>query len=152
MGNQATKAQPERVRLMKTVLKALAGTSIALLVFAAMGYYAMVLEGKAYKEAAIEFWGDQHDPNAADKAYWGWLGELYMPTGGPMIAPKHAGVCPDTELPLVPFRTNGDGGFKVLCGMGTDTTVEVLKTEEIPDQKFRDALLEAMDKRGDEPR
>jgi hypothetical protein len=105
-------------------------------VFLALGYQA-----KAYKQAAIGFWGEQYDPSENERmiSFGGVLNYL-MPTGGPMIGTSIPGVCPDTPLPMVPIKVNALGEGQVLCGFGSDTIVMGFNVDGIEDPDLREAL------------
>lgn len=100
--------------------------------------------GQQHKQAAIQFWGDQYDPQPHSQTDWGFIGNFVMPEGGPMISPSHAGVCPDTPLPLVPIKVNSEGKGQVLCGIGSDSMVMGFDVDRISDSSLRKHLKAAL--------
>lgn len=106
--------------------------------------FSLYMVGQQHKEAAIQFWGDEYAPQSGANADWGFIGNLVMPEGGPMISPTHAGVCHDTPLPLVPIKVNSQGKGQVLCGIGNDSMVMGFDVNRISDSDLRDHLKDAL--------
>lgn len=125
-------------------LALLAGTVMAM----SIGIY---MVGKDHKAAAVAFWGDTYDASDNSvKVDWGFIGNLIMPRGGPMVSPEAAGVCLDTPLPLVPIKVSADGRGQVLCGLGSNSMVMGFDVNKIDDAQFREAFKEAIaDEYGD---
>lgn len=106
--------------------------------------FAVYRVGHQHQEAAITFWGDQYAPEEdAGNVDWGFVGNIVIPTGGPMVATDIAG-CTDTPLPMVPIKVNSDGKGQVLCGVGTDAIVTGFDVERIQDDDLRKAMTEVL--------
>jgi hypothetical protein len=112
--------------------------------FALVTVFAVFRVGHQHQEAAIAFWGDQYAPDEdAGSMDWGFVGNVVIPKGGPMIATDIAG-CTDTPLPMVPIKVNGEGKGQVLCGVGSDAIVTGFDVENIQDAELRDAVIEVL--------
>lgn len=111
--------------------------------FALVTVFAVFRVGHQHQEAAISFWGDQYTPEDAGNVDWGFVGNIVIPSGGPMIATEIAG-CTDTPLPMVPIKVNKNGKGQVLCGIGADAIVTGFDVEHIQDVKLRDAVIEVI--------
>ncbi|TBW57418.1 hypothetical protein EZI54_07100 [Marinobacter halodurans] len=101
------------------------------------------MQARAYKSAAIDFWGDLYNPDEKQVIDWGLIGNLVIPKGGPIISRDYAGICPDTELPVVPIRYDASGRIQVLCGFGSDTIVMGFNLEH-QDEQFKSVLRDAI--------
>ncbi|WP_244053624.1 hypothetical protein [Aeromonas caviae] len=107
------------------------------LVGAGFIYYA----GKQHQQAAIDFWGEQYQPDAISAQIdWGFIGNLVIPRGGPIISPSIAGVCPNTPLPVVPLKIGPDGRSYVLCGIGSEAVATSFDVNAIEDEEMRKTL------------
>lgn len=99
-----------------------------------------------HQKAAEDFWGDEYDSNDSNDAIdYGYVGNLMMPEGGPLIATSLSGVCLDTPLPMVPVKLDRRGKGQVLCGIGSDSIVNGFDIEDIKDSSLRDALKRAIE-------
>lgn len=94
-----------------------------------------------HQTAAEHFWGEDYDPARDNAAIdYGYLVNLMMPEGGPLIATSIVQVCFDTPLPMVPIKLNPEGKGQVLCGIGPDSIVSGFKLENIEDEEIREAI------------
>lgn len=69
---------------------------LSVLLVAGYIYYA----GKQHQQAAINFWGEQYQPDAiSTQIDWGFIGNWVIPRGGPIISPGIAGVVSVNGVP-----------------------------------------------------
>ncbi|BBK14881.1 hypothetical protein OIPHN330_57420 (plasmid) [Citrobacter freundii] len=126
------------LRFIARVLRQLAIMFVlSVLIMAGYIYYA----GKQHQQAAINFWGEQYQPDAiSTQIDWGFIGNWVIPRGGPIISPGIAGVCPNTPLPVVPLKIGPDGRGYVLCGIGSDAVATSFDVNDIQDEEIRNTL------------
>lgn len=117
--------------------------------FALITVFAVYRVGHQHQEAAVVFWGDLYVPEEdSHRVDWGFVGNIVVPQGGPMIATGIAGVCEETPLPMVPIKVSSNGKGKVLCGVGTESLEIEFDVESIEDQDLRKAVVEVIDQGG----
>ncbi|HDT5864243.1 TPA: hypothetical protein QHB43_004208 [Aeromonas hydrophila subsp. hydrophila] len=107
----------------------------------------LYLVGYQQKQAAIAFWGDQYQPHDGEenaKIDWGFIGNIMIPQGGPLIATEVVQSCSDTPLPMVPMRIEPDGDLYLLCGLGPRTYETLFDINAVEDEGFRNSLKDAI--------
>lgn len=110
---------------------------LSVLIVAGYIYHA----GKQYQQEAINFWGEQYQPDAiSTQIDWGFIGNRVIPRGGPIISPEFAGVCPNTPLPVVPLKIGPDGRGYVLCGIASNAVATSFDVNDIQDEELRNTL------------
>lgn len=117
----------------------------AFVLLIAIGFGSLYMVGQQHEQAAINFWGEQYQPEEGGntKIDWGLIGNLVIPHGGPLISPEAAGVCADTPLPVVPLRMDRDGHGYVLCGIGPHSVATSFDVKDIQDVELRAAVEKA---------
>lgn len=126
---------------MKSALKF---TALAMAGLFVVGTCLIAYVGHQHQKAAIAFWGDDYNPEDNGQIDWGLLGNRFIPRGGPIIAREFFSLCDETPLPVVPVKLSPDGTGHVLCGLGTDSTVEPFSLDDIEDEQLRKAMRESL--------
>ncbi|MCV7833477.1 hypothetical protein ODQ96_25075 [Escherichia coli] len=78
---------------------------LSVLLVAGYIYYA----GKQHQQAAINFWGEQYQPDAiSTQIDWGFIGNWVIPRGGPIISVTNGAIVIHTQ------RLKSDPGGNLL--------------------------------------
>ncbi|HAT2580671.1 TPA: hypothetical protein I8273_004724 [Aeromonas hydrophila] len=107
----------------------------------------LYLTGYQQQQAAIAFWGDQYRPHEREenvKIDWGFIGNIMIPQGGPLISTEVIQSCSDTPLPMVPMRVEPDGDLYLLCGIGFRTYETLFDLNSVENEEFRNSLKDAI--------
>jgi hypothetical protein len=128
-------------------IKKFALTFMAVIVaFVLVATFSVFRVGYQHQQAAEQFWGDDYSPEDEDavKVDWGFVGNIVIPKGGPLIASDVTGLCTETPLPMVPIKVSADGTSRVLCGIGSKAKPVEFDVANIPDRNVRDVVAEAL--------
>ncbi|MDV5545273.1 hypothetical protein [Klebsiella pneumoniae] len=109
---------------------------LSVLLVAGYIYYA----GKQHQQAAINFWGEQHQPDAiSTQIDWGFIGNWVIPRGGQLFL-RHCWSVSQYTTSVVPLKTGPDGRGYVLCGIGSEAVVTSFDVNDIRDEEIRNTL------------